>query len=181
MIGYKYSLHDHLLKSLCPGCKFRRPPSWNLKDPSYRVVCASGSGPWVITMSWYHWDKFVEQAAQSSTPLCIISSGTGSSEKTTHSGPSNPNCTIDKFKKICIECGLTAMDLNFSRAGPGNGQVPLSTGVLNKSCVLASSELQLGTLEQMREEPVLKAIDSILAHAGPNGICSDVLIVFDLK
>ena len=76
---------------------------------------------------------------------------------------------------------MTAMDINFSRAGPGNGQVPLKAGVLDKSCVLASSELQLGSLEEMREEPVLAALDSILANAGSNGICSDVFIAFDFK
>jgi len=180
-MGYYHPRHGHLTQSLCPGAIFAKPTPHNPTDPNYRVVCLSGGGPWLVTMPWFKWRKFLFHAARADQPTCVISPEARYGGRTTHAGARNPHIRFSSFRNICIAAGITPMDLDFGRAGPGCGPVPLRPAPRNKSCILGNSELELGSLDDMLEKPVLKALDSIIANAKAGLECSEVVTILDFK
>jgi len=132
-------------------------------------------------MPWFKWRKFLFHAARVDQPACVVLPEDRYKGKTTHAGGRNPQVRFDSFKDICIAADITPMDLDFGRAGPGCGPVPLRPAPRIKSCILGNSELELGSLDVMLEEPVLKALDSIIKNARAGLECSEVIIIIDFK
>jgi hypothetical protein len=177
-IGYSYIKHDHLLRSLCPGAIFSSPPIHDLANPRYRKVCLSGNGNWLVTMPWYLWDKFLEKAPFNEPPVCIVPPVDGASFKTTHQGNTTPNVTIAAFVRVCKAAKILPKNLDFGRAGPGCGPVPLQPAPLDTTCVLGAAELGLGSLNTLLRYPVLCALNSIFDNSRD---CAGTIVIVDLK
>ena len=156
---------------------FDFPPSNDLANPKYRVVCFSGPGPFVATMSRANWLKFVEYAPHSEPPVCIIPPREGAPPLVTHGGVSNPNILLDSFIQSCCNAGVSHDALDLSMAGQGGGEIPLQKAPYDNTCLLGASRLALGDLGAMLEHDVLRGLNWLIANPGER----NNIIMMDVK
>lgn len=124
------------------------------------------------------WDAFLEWAPFAEPPVYIVSPPVGASDKTTHLGNNTPNVTVRAFVNICVMADILPSDLDFGRAGPGCGPVPLKQAALDTSCVLGASELGLGSHGAMLRYPVLRALNEIFENTGED---DGTIVIVDFK